>query len=330
MVDGLILDDIAFLNSADIQTLEVLKDASATAIYGSRGANGVIIITTKQGKLGQLKPSVSFSAEYSTQMLSKKIDLLNGRQFADYVNHITPGSYNNLDIVPNTDWQDLIYNGAPLQDYQLSVSGASAKSQYYVGVGYFDQQGIIDKSRYQRLSLKLNNTFILSDNIKIGNNLTFAPYTQQNAPGVTATAYRAQPTIAPFNPDGSFAEVPGVGNPLADLQYSNNFERGLRTVGNVFGEVTFLKGFTFRSSFGVDLGYKEERNFTPAFFVSPQQQNEINDLVIKNSTNITWLWENTLNYKKTFGKHTIECIAGYTMQEESSNFLGASGQNILG
>jgi hypothetical protein len=101
--------------------------------------------------------------------------------------------------------------------------------------GYFNQQGIIDKSSYQRFSLQLNNTYSPWKNIKIGNNLTFAPYTQQQAPNVTYSAYRAQPVIEPFNPDGSFAEVPGVGNPLADLEYSNNFTRGLRVVGNIFG-----------------------------------------------------------------------------------------------
>ncbi|MGB3074693.1 MAG: TonB-dependent receptor [Chitinophagales bacterium] len=330
VVDGVILDDISFLNSADIQSMEILKDASATAIYGSRGSNGVIIVTTKQGKAGgQDKPTVSFGAEYSTQILAKKIELLDGREFATYVNDITPGSYNNLDAVPNTDWQDLVFQNAPMQNYHLSVSGSSPKSQYYVGFGYFNQQGIIEKSSYERFSLQLNNTYTLSKNIKLGNNLTFAPYEQQNTANATYGAYRAQPVVAPFNTDGSYSEVPGVGNPLADIENTNSFDKGLRTVGNIFAEVNFLKDFTFRSSFGVDMAFQKNRRFTPVFYVSPQQQNEINDLFVGNTEYVTWLWENTLNYNKTIGKHAINLLGGYTMQESSSEFLGAAAMNIL-
>jgi len=330
VVDGVILDDISFLNSADIESMEVLKDASATAIYGSRGANGVIIITTKQGTANKGKTVVTFGAEYSDQHLAKKIDLLNGAEFGAYVNDFMPGTYNNLDALPNTDWQSLIFHDAPMMNYEVSASGASDKTSYYLGLGYFNQQGIIDKSNYQRLSLKLNNTYTLSQHIKFGNNITFAPFTQQNAPNATYGAYRAQPVIPPYNPDGSYAEVPGVGNPLADIEYTNNYERGLRVVGNVYGEVTFLKSFLFRSSFGTDLNYNENRSFTPVFYVSPQQQNETSDLFVGNSHDVLWLWENTLNYKKDFGKSNIDALAGYTMQDETSEFLGASGENILG
>ncbi len=331
VVDGVILDDISFLNSSDIESMEILKDASSTAIYGSRGANGVILVTTKQGKAGSNKePTITFGAEYSTQILAKKIDLLTGREFADYVNHITPGSYNNLDAVPNTDWQSLLFHNASIQNYDLAISGASEKSQYYVGLGYFNQKGIIDKSSYERFTLKLNNTYHLYKNFKLGNNITFAPYTQQNGPNVTYAAYRAQPLIEPYNADGSYAEVPGVGNPFADIENSNNYSRGLRTVGNIYGEVSFLNGFVFRSSFGVDMGYNEGRSFTPAFYVSPQQQNEINDLNVGNSHNLNWLWENTLDYKKTIKKNSFDVLGGYTMQEATSEYLSASGQNIIG
>ena len=158
VVDGVILDDISFLNAADISSMEVLKDASATAIYGSRGANGVIIITSKTGTLGQTKPSFNFLAEYGLQKVAKKIDLLNGKEFAIISNQIKPGSYNNVDVVPNTDWQDLVFNTAPQQNYQFSMTGATNQTQYYVGVGALLQDGIIDKSNFQRITLKLNNT----------------------------------------------------------------------------------------------------------------------------------------------------------------------------
>ena len=134
VVDGVILDDISFLNSSDIASMEVLKDASATAIYGSRGANGVIIITTKTGTLGQEKASFNINSEFGLQHLAKKIDLLNGKEFAIISNEIIAGSYNNVDLVPNTDWQDLVFNGAPIQNHQLSVTGATNLTQYYVGI----------------------------------------------------------------------------------------------------------------------------------------------------------------------------------------------------
>ena len=330
VVDGVILDNIDFLNSADIQSIEVLKDASATAIYGSRGANGVVLVTTKKGTPGQEYPTISVNADYSVQSLNNRIDLLNGKEFATIVNEINPGSYNNVDAVPNTDWQDLIFSTAPIQNYQVSAAGASPKIQYYVGLGYFNQEGIIPKSNYERLTIKLNNTFHLTKSIRFGNNLAFTPYKQQNTNGNSVfVVYRAQPTITPYQGDGSYSTVPGVGNVLADLEYTNSFGKGIRSVGNFYGEVDFMKGFTFKSSFGIDFNYSKGTSFTPVFFVSPQQQNSTSDLNKSYSDNSTWLWENTLSYYKESGVHRINAVVGYTMQETASEFISAAGQNIL-
>ena len=330
VVDGVILHNISFLNSADIESMEVLKDASATAIYGSRRANGVIIITTKQGKSLDGKPTYAFSAEYSIQHLANRIDLLSGREFGAYVNDIVTGSYNNLDALPNTDWQDLIFKEAPLGNYQFSVSGASDRQQYYLGIGVFTQQGIIEKSSYDRLTIKMNNTYKLTKKIKVGNNLTIAPFRQGNAPNVTYAAYRAQPVIKPFKDDGSYSEVPGVGNPLADIEYTNNQSRGFRSVGNMFTEVELMKGLSFRSSFGVDFNFAEGRSFSPVFFVSPQQQNVINDLNINTFRGLNWLWENTLNYNFDLGEdHRFSLLGGYTMQRSRSLIFNIGAQNII-
>jgi TonB-linked SusC/RagA family outer membrane protein len=335
VVDGIILDDISFLNSADIASMEVLKDASATAIYGSRGANGVILVTTKTGKVGDEKTTFSYSGEYGIQSLSKKIDLLNGKQFATIANQINPGLYNNVDAVPNTDWQSLIFHTAPIQSHQFSISGATSKSQYYMSIGYFKQDGIISKSNYERISLKLNNTYNLSDHVKVGNNITISPYNSQSAPNVTYQVYRAWPTLPAYYTDGTFGAVPGVGNPLADLYYSNNFNKGVRAVGNLFLEATFLKSFTFNSSFGGDGSYNKAESFTPAFTVyntdgtSSMQVNPKSLLSKGNSDNLTWLWENTLTFNKTFGKSNIDAVIGFTMQNTTSENLGLTGQNLL-
>jgi len=335
VVDGVIVDDISFLNSSDITSMEVLKDASASAIYGSRGSNGVIMVTTKMGKVGDEKPVFNFSAEIGMQRLAKKIDLLNGREFAIISNMIKAGSYNNVDAVPNTDWQDLIFRTAPVYDVQLSASGASKAIQYYVAGSFFRQDGIIEKSSYQRITLKINNIYNLSKYVKLGNNITLAPYSQQIAPDVTYVAYRAKPTLVPYYPDGSFAVVYNVGNPLADLAYSNNYIKGIRGVGNIYGEVNFLKAFTVKSSFGVDAAYNKSENFTPAYTIyNPdgtisQQQNLLSRLNKHDGDNFTWLWENTLTYNQIFGKHSINAVAGYTVQNTTSDGINLAGANLI-
>ncbi len=336
VVDGVILDNISFLNSADIESMEILKDASATAIYGSRGANGVILVTTKSGTLGQEKTNFSYTGEYSMQLLTKKIDLLNGKEFAIIANEI-PGDpeYNNVDMAPNTDWQDLIFRPAPIHSHQLSAWGASKKSTYYIGIGYFNQQGIIEKSGYQRLSVKLNNTYNLTRNLKFGNNITISPYSQQNEPGVVFQAYRAWPSLLPYRADGTYAGVQGVGNPMANINYSNSFNKGVRAVGNMYAEATFLKYFTAKSSVGVDAGYNKGESFSPVYTVlyydgtESMQKHTKSSLYKGFSDNLTWLWENTLNYNQTFNKHSVNAVAGYTMQNSNSEYLNVSGENII-
>jgi len=328
VVDGVILDDISFLNSEDIASMEILKDASATAIYGSRGANGVILVTTKTGQKGEGKAVFSYSGEYSMQILAKKIDLLTGPEYATVVNEITP-TYNNVNLVPNTDWQSLIFHPASIQSHQLSASGATQNNQYYLSIGYFKQEGIVDKSSYERVTFQLNNTYSLTKNIKVSNFMTITPYKQQNAPDVTYSAYRARPDLLPYNQDGSFAQVFNVGNPLADLAYSNNYNKGVRGVGNLYTEATILKDFKAKTSIGLDAAYNQAISFTPAYFVSPQQQNLLNTLTKGNSDNISWLWENTLSYNRQFGVHSIDIVSGYTMQKATSEDFSMTGKNII-
>lgn len=330
VVDGVILDNIDYLSSSDIESMEVLKDASATAIYGSRGANGVIMVTTRQGSKSSEAPVISFNAEYGIQQLNKTIDLLSGREFAIIANEITPGSYNNVDAVPNTDWQNELFQTAPIQNYSFSVTGGNKKSQYYASFGYLKQDGIIPKSNFERMTIKLNNQFSLTNHIRMGSNLTFAPNRRQNTNGnAPFVVYRAQPVIKPYNPDGTYSEVPGVGNVFADIDYTNSFDKGIRGVSNFYGEVDFLKNFVFRTSFGVDMEFNKSKSFTPAFYVSPQQQNAINDLSKGYSDRVSWLWENTLSYAKDFDKHSINAVAGYTMQESGSEYMNGIGQNVL-
>ncbi len=336
VVDGVILDDISFLNSGDIASMEILKDASATAIYGSRGANGVILVQTKTGSASMEKPIVSLMMESGLQQLERKIDLLDGRQFAIISNEIRPGSYNNVDAVPNTDWQDLIFDVAPMQNHQISVTGSTANSDYYISFGVFQQDGIIDRSHFERITLKFNNTYRLTKQFKLGNNLTIAPYSQQVAPNVTFSAYRAQPLLEPYYPDGSYGVVFNVGNPLADLENSNNYNSGVRVVGNVYAEALLANAFLVKSSFGTDAALNRSRSFTPAYTVfnpdgtASQQQNVFNDISKSEGINYTWLWENTVTFNKTFQKkHSVNVLGGFTMQQTRSESMRMAGQNIL-
>jgi len=332
VVDGVILDNIDFLNSADIQSIEVLKDASATTIYGARGANGVIIVTTKRAKNGSGKVLINFSAESSIQKLQNQIDLLSGKEFAGIVNEINPGTYNNLDAVSNVDWQDEIFTdgfAAPIFNAQFSASASTDKGQYYFGIGYFKQEGIIEKSNYERLSVKFNNTYNLSERIRIGNNISLTPYKQQNTNGnAVFVAYRAWPVLEPLNADGTYTALPGTGNPLADIEYTNSFGKGLRGTGNFYGEIDLAQGLLFKTSYGMDLAMGKSTSFSPVYFVSPQQQNSISRLYKGESTNSSWIWENTLNYSRELDKHRFDVLAGYTMQSVNSESFGMTGENL--
>lgn len=330
VVDGMIVDNINYLNSADIESVEVLKDASATAIYGSRGANGVILITTRLGEAGA-EPVISINAEYSIQRLQQRIDLLSGRQFAEVVNAIDPGTFNNINVLPDTDWQDLLFEVAPMHNYQMSVSGASENNQYYFGLSYFEQDGIIPESNYKRVTLKINDKYKPKSFLALGTNLTIAPFTRDNTIGnAPFIVYRAQPIIEPFNDQGDFNEVPGVGNVLGALKYTtDNVTRGIRSVGNLFTEVYFLDGFTFKSSFGMDVRYEEEEQFTPVFFISSAQQNEETSLRKRNTTYSSLIWENTLNYDKEIGPHRINAVIGYTAQNTTNEFIQMVGRDLF-
>jgi len=327
VVDGNILDNISFLSSYDIESMEVLKDASATAIYGSRGANGVIIITTKQG---QTAPKILVSSEFGIQILQHKIDLLDGQEFARVVNEMIPGTFNNISKVSKIDWQDEIYKSyAPVSNQYISIADGSERMQYYIGVGYFNQKGIIPKTDYERYSIKLNTTFKPFRSVKFGNNFTFTPSTKDVEPGVVAAAYRAWPSDDPYNDDGSFAEVRGSGNPLASIEYTNGFTKSNRFVGNIFTEINIKKSFLLRSSYGVDLGYEKSKGYVPVYYVSPTQQNATNDLSIGRFDHYNWIWENTLNYNTKKGYHRLDGLAGFTLQKFQSEAFYGGAENLI-
>jgi TonB-linked SusC/RagA family outer membrane protein len=331
VIDGVIseVSAMSLINSNDIESVEVLKDASATSIYGSRGASGVIIITTKKGVVGQKRVSVSIDQGFES--VANQIDVMTGREFATYVNEITPGTYNNLDVLPDVNWQDLIFNkNTPITSANLSVSGANETANYYFGLGYFGQQGVLPKSDLNRITAKLNTGFSLTKDLNIGFDLSMALRDKDNAPGVVNSALRSWPISSPFQDDGvTFAEVQGAGNPLAAIEYSNSRTKGLQGIGNLYSTLSFLKHFTAKSSFQFDFGTNQSRSFVPQYFVAPLQQNEMSDLSLGYSNNSRIIWENTLSYDRSFDVHNVSAIVGYSVQDESGEFLSGATENLL-
>jgi TonB-linked SusC/RagA family outer membrane protein len=329
VVDGVIIEGgIGFLNSNDIESVEVLKDASSKAIYGTRGANGVILITTKTAKIGE--GNISFASEYGVEQIANKIGVMSGPEFASYINDVNPGTYNNIGALPDTDWQDLVFQDwQPVQSYTLSANGATEKLNYYISGSYFGQEGIVPKSDFERFTFKLNTSYQVKPFLKIGTNLTGININATNPPGVVNTATRAWPINSPFNPDGSFAEVQG-GNLLASIEFNNSTRNQIRAIGNFYAEIDFLKGFQFRTSYQIDFSNNKNRSFTPEFFVAPLQQNEESNINIGFGENRNWIFENTLSYNKEIGKSTINSVIGYTSQEINSEFIGGARRNLIG
>ncbi|HKK46912.1 MAG TPA: TonB-dependent receptor [Balneolaceae bacterium] len=339
VVDGMLTDDISFLSPSNVKSVEVLKDASATAIYGSRGANGVIIITTKQGQQG--KPNITFNSYAGTKMVSNKVDLVNAHQYAMLANELAQNEnyaqmpFSNPDQYgAGTNWQDVIFQHAAVQNYNLTASGGSQDLTYNVSGNYYKEGGTIPGSDYERATLRLNNTYHLSDHIDFGHNIALSYVGRTDAPsGIVSEAYGADPTIPVYNSSGDYSNAgirASTGNPAATLHYNKNDHYQYRTVGNAYVEATFLDHFDFKSSFGLDLSRTDNKTFSPQFFVSPTQQNQNSQLNVGEQRETNWLVENTLKYNQDWQNHSLKLLAGLTLQNYKYEDLGGSRLNFPG
>ncbi|HZD06572.1 MAG TPA: SusC/RagA family TonB-linked outer membrane protein, partial [Longimicrobiales bacterium] len=336
VVDGMLVDDIQFLAPEDIQSVDVLKDASATAIYGSRGANGVIIITTKKGSETR-GTTYRINAYAGTQSVLDEISLVNAQQYAQLANELAanqglapyfPNGYSG----PSTDWQDAIFESAAIQSYQLTASGGTDRVNYYFSGNYIDQAGVVPHSTFKRATVRVNNDYELSDAITVGHNLNFSYTDDQRPPNVLSTVYRAEPTVSPRSGEGDFnpIELSSAGNPAAVVYYTRNDGSSQRLVGNLFGEARFLDDFTFRSSFGLDYRRGDLRTFSPEFFVSPEQQNSESAIDVRDENTDSWLWENTLTWNYADEQNRLTVLGGVTAQSFSFEDLGGRRVNVAG
>lgn len=336
VIDGMITYDASNINPQDIENVEVLKDASAAAIYGSRGANGVIIITTKKG-VPRDKAFISGSAYYGTQEITKKISLLNASEFASAYNDLRGQTYfsDPASLGAGTDWQDQIYRMAPIGNATLSANGGSDKYSYSFSGNYFYQDGIIKNSHYDRFTLRLNSEYKLTPSVTFGHNISYSLIREDLSPDVVGGAYRMPPVYAPRDSTGAFSDPTffglAIANPAADLFYkSNHHQSGSRLFGNLYVDVKLFKDFTFRSNLGIDRPERKSRFFEPKFEVSASQRNLNDRLSVGQENGNEWIWEQTMTYDHTWGSHHLTALAGYTAEERKSESLGGSRENFPG
>ncbi|TVR17954.1 MAG: TonB-dependent receptor [Balneolaceae bacterium] len=339
VVDGMTTDNINYLNPNDIESIDILKDASATAIYGARGANGVILITTNRSNLER---PAEFSINYYSgfQQVARTVPVTNARDYAMLANEVAANEGNsppfgNPDAFgEGTNWQDEIFRTAPIQNLNISASGGTSSTAYNISGSYSSQEGIIRENFLDRFSLRLNNEYFITDDFQVGHNIAMVYESYQNAPGVVGAAYRGDPTIPVFTEDGDYSPTDvraSVGNPVAQFEYNSNNENSRnRMMGNVYLNYYFLDNFQFRSNFGLDANRVEGKSYSPIYFVSPIQNSEQTSLNVFNNFTTNVLWENTIQYQEQLDNHRFDVLLGYTVEQFRTENLSGSRIGIVG
>lgn len=331
------------MNPGDIESIEILKDASATAIYGSRGANGVILITTKKGKAGGV--SVNYDASAGVQSVARRLDLLNATQYMTFLNDLNKDQvlapiFTNEEVAAagkGTDWQEEIFRNAPVQNHQLSFSGGAQTTRYYASFNYLNQQGIIINSGIQRYSGRLNlshsvNKFNFGMNLNTGvvkDDFIPSGVSINQVAGVLATATQLMPTLPVLSPDGSFAQTTLVDldNPVGLAEGVDDFAETNRTFGNVFVEYSLLEVLKAKINVGTDRQTSRRDSYVSRLTKRGQRAGGEASSAVNERSN--YLVELTLNYNKRFNDdHRIDVVGGYTYQQFSRRNMGTSALNF--
>jgi TonB-linked SusC/RagA family outer membrane protein len=331
VVDGILTNDISNINPADIVSIDVLKDAASTAIYGVRAANGVILVTTKSGGKGKVK--VNYDAYYGLKRLVNKVEMAGPNLFAVYSNEAAgTQAIKREDITGSADWMDEITRTGQIQSHSLSLTGGGEYNTYYFSMGYFKEEGILKGNDFERISIRSNNDIQINKKLKVGQTLSYAYSFGNNKPfSLFTDAYNAAPIYNAKNPDGSYGSTTtsNVGNPLAKLEYTNDQSWANRLQGTVWGEYKVWKDISFRSSFGVDANFTHSRNYTPVYFVTIAQRNDRSQLNLYRSNNYRWVWDNYFNYTKSInGKHDINLSVGHTAERQDGRWMSGSKKDI--
>ncbi|RZF58327.1 SusC/RagA family TonB-linked outer membrane protein [Sphingobacterium corticibacterium] len=331
------------LNPVDIASIEILKDASATAIYGSRGANGVVLITTKKGKEG--KTTVSYDATFGQQKVAKTQRYLSADEYTSAINGIIEeGKLNTSVYQPveasayNTDWQDLLLTNAPIQSHDISFSGGVQQTKYHISLGYFDQEGVMLNSSTTRYNARINLETGVASKYNIGMGLSTAyikDYYNANGTGLNDNAsalYMAQnydPTAQPYNTDGTYYRSPlmaPMDNPLAIINGQYAVGETYRTFGNIYAEYFILPSLSARGRIGTDINISQRNFWIDPSTITGASYNGYADA--RDGKRTYYLLEGTLNYNKTFGKHKLSALIGSTYENYTSGSLIANARDF--
>jgi TonB-linked SusC/RagA family outer membrane protein len=346
VVDGLpIFGGLNQINPQDIESIEVLKDASAGAIYGARAANGVVLITTKKGQEGPLR--VSLNAYYGSQSPWKKLDLMNAQEYRGYIGqlHANSGTTPPPAITDparegvNTDWQDLMLSPAPIQSYNLSLSGGGKNATFSISGGLFSQAGILKNTRYDRANIQINSQGT-KGRFKFGESFLVAGDMNKPEPNFQGSTMfnfmmSASPLVVPTNAQnlGGFGGAVLAEDNFQFLNpygYSSLFDgrnRGLNVLGSLYGQFEILKGLDYRLNLGTDLASGRGYAFVPTFNMNVNSNNAAT-LSNSNNNRLSWLAENTLTYRKALGRHDVTGLLGYSNQYLLNDNFSATADNF--
>ncbi|MGC8866018.1 MAG: SusC/RagA family TonB-linked outer membrane protein [Bacteroidales bacterium] len=350
IVDGMPVGGIDYLNPNDIESVEIMKDAASTAIYGARGANGVVMITTKKGKEGKIKVEYDFT--HSTSNIWRKMAVLNVKEYTmimneAYANDNSPIPFPKADSLVaalgnGTDWQEeILYKNAPSVNHQITISGGSNNSRYYSSFSYANVNGTIakDKSNYERYTFRVNSDH-KSGILTYGNNLT---YVQKITRGIDPNSEYSSPLTKAVNmdpitpvkePDGSWGKSKyasqEIVNPVGFISILNSQWKEDKLVGDVWGQIEPFKGLRIRSSFGIDLANGFSRSFTPVYDLGGNVKTSVSEASATQNRWFTWQNENVISYTSAFKEnHHYTVMAGMTANSYRHDYVGGRKTNLL-
>ena len=347
VVDGFIgAGDLNLIDPNDIESIEILKDAAATSIYGARGANGVVIITTKRGTEGG--NNVTVNAYVGIQHVAKRLEMLNAREYAEMLNQqdVAAGqepSIENPSIYEKgTDWQEEILQMALMQNYQVAASGGSKDTRYYLSLSMFDQEGVIKRSGIRRYQTRLNLDRKIGDKINIGANFQFSHSSRKpNLVSLGGFDYQSSalatpPTMPIYNEDGSYAaDSPSrvvsnkIDNVVAQLNLRKKEELSTTVYAGIFADWEAIKGLKFKTSLGLNASTSKTNEYKPGSLPTMMQNKTKGEAWINQGEGYSILWENTANYMKEIAEgHHLTVLGGYTLQFGRNEGLNLYGKNF--
>ena len=337
------ISPLSTINPADIVSMEILKDASATAIYGAQGANGVVLITTKRGKAGEAK--FTYDGMVAMQRQTKRLDLMNLREYADYYNDFIrtfdgglkeSAYYSDPSLLGvGTNWQDAIFQTAFQHQHQIGAQGGTEKIQYYVSAGYMDQEGTLIGSNFNRLSVRTNLDAQLKKWLKLGLSATFSDTNDdlklaEGEEGIINFAMTSLPDVPIYNMDGSYATVVRENytsrNPIALAMENSNKLNRKKLTGNIYAEISPLKNLTWRAELGYDISSSKADVYRPIIDLGTWKQSNSSRMQKNSST--FWQIKNYVTYNNTFGKHNLTAMLGQECWESKWDYTAVSSTNL--